>query len=164
MVAPGEAVSPSADGGRPVSSTSRSHGTGTEFEAAYAQGRVQLIGAGAPRPGEAVGLNLTAVRSRGLGYRLASSLGTGPIQIANRQIGLSPDWLFLVSAGGVLPSIFASYAGTMDQQGTARATINIPNDSKLIGARIHTAYVTLDAAAPFGIRSISNTVSFSIAK
>ena len=46
--------------------------------------------------------------------------------------------------------------------GLAKAAINIPNVPALKGVRIHTAFVTVSPSAPFGIKSISNTFSFTI--
>ena len=47
---------------------------------------------------------------------------------------------------------------------TVEAAIHIPNLPALIGVRLHSAFVTLGPSAPSGIRSISNTFSFTITK
>jgi len=52
----------------------------------------------------------------------------------------------------------------IDSKSQAQAAIHIPNVPARIGLRLHSAFVTLDPAAPSGMRSISNTFSFSIAK
>jgi hypothetical protein len=119
---------------------------------------------GTTRPGGMVDLDLVASRSVSLPFQLGTSLGTGPIPIDSRQIDLSPDGLLFVSTSGFWPGIFSGYRGVIDQNGKASATIHIPNATVLIGTRLHTAFVTLDPAAPSGIRSISNTDSFTIAK
>jgi len=121
-------------------------------------------GSGAPRPGGAVNLLLTDTDGSGRAYRMGTSLGTGPIPIDTRKLDLSPDVLLVVSTGGVWPSIFSGYRGVIDAKGQAQATIRIPNIPALIGLRLHSAFVTLDPAAPSGIRSISSTFSFSITK
>jgi hypothetical protein len=118
--------------------------------------------AGTPRPGGTVSLMLTAASDAGLFYQAGSSLGTGPIPVGNRRIGLSPDALLQVSAGNLWPWIFKGYRGTLDQRGQAAATIHIPNASALVGTRIHTAFVTMDPKAPWGIRSISPTVTITV--
>ncbi len=46
----------------------------------------------------------------------------------------------------------------------ARADIHIPNDSRLVGVRIHTAFLTLDAKAPQGVKSISEPFTFAVSK
>jgi len=119
---------------------------------------------GNTRLGTTVVLLLTAACDAGLGYQVGSSLGTGPIPIDYRQIGLSPDALLSVSVSDLWPWIFSGYRGVLDNRGQAQAAIHIPNLPLLVGTRIHTAFVTLDAQAPSGIKSIANTVSFVITK
>jgi len=123
-----------------------------------------LSASGPPRPGGTITLSLVAVEARGLPYQLGTSLGAGPIPIDTRQIGLDPDALFLLSIVGAWPGIFSRYGGVIDSKGQAQAAIHIPNIPALIGVRLHSAFVTLDTAAPSGIRSISNTFSFSVTK
>ncbi len=125
---------------------------------------VRIVASGNPRPGGTVQFSLTAVHDAGLTYQAGSSFGTGPIPIGGRNLGLSPDDLLVVSVGGFWPSIFAGYRGVLDAQGRAQASIHIPNLAILVGQRIHSAFVTLSPSAPFGIKSISNTESFTITK
>jgi len=121
-----------------------------------------LIASGSPKPGGTVDLTLASSISANLVYQLGSSLGTGPIPIGTRSLGLSPDGLLVVTVSGALPGIFSGYAGTMDAQGNAKAKINIPSIPALVGVRIHTAFLTLSGSAPNGVQAISNTASFSI--
>ena len=123
-----------------------------------------LTGTGAGRPGASIQWDLTATDCAGLRYQLGSSLGTGPIRIDTRTIDLSADNLLAVSVAGLWPAVFSGYQGIVDGNGQAQAAIHVPNLPALIGTPVHTAFVTLDPAAPSGIRSISNTVSFVIAK
>ena len=99
-----------------------------------------------------------------LTYQVASSFGTGPIQIDTRQIDLSPDSLLWMSLSGLFPSIFQNYSGTISSQGTASAAISIPNSPTYIGLNIYSAFVTLSSSAPSGIKSISNTETFMVTK
>ena len=122
-----------------------------------------IYGSGSPGIGGTITLNLLAPGGS-LSYLVGSSLGTGPIHIDNRQLGLSPDDLLVVSVNGWWPSIFIGYRGVIDSKGQAKGAINIPNISPLIGQKIHTAFVTLSPSAPSGIKSISNTFSFTITK
>lgn len=122
-----------------------------------------LVASGTAQPGTVVTLALTATNSPALQYQLGSSLGLGPIAIGTRSLGLAPDNLLVVSVGGFLPGVFANYAGWMDKQGVAKAAINLLKDARLVGIQIHTAFITLDAASPLGIKDISNTASFKIA-
>jgi concanavalin A-like lectin/glucanase superfamily protein len=122
----------------------------------------RLVASGSPRPGGTVAFDLTASGSANLPYQLGSSLGTGPTPIGNRSLDLSVDNLLVVTVGGYLPAIFANYAGTIDASGKASASVVIPAIPALIGIRIHTAFVTLSASSPFGIKAISSTESFAI--
>ena len=83
-------------------------------------------------------------------------------EIDNRQIGLSPDDLLVVTSNNYWPSIFAGYGGAIGPNGQAQAAIHIPADNRLIGVRVHTAFATISPTAPSGIKSISNTHSFTI--
>ena len=123
-----------------------------------------IKGSGTPRPGGTVSFDLIATCDGAHPYQVGSSLGTGPISIGNQSIGLSLDHMLVISLMGFCPGVFSNYCGVMNSKGQANAAIHIPNDPVLIGLRIHTAFVTLAPAAPSGIRSISNTFSFSITK
>jgi len=125
---------------------------------------INLIGRGAPNLGGKVDLLMLVGGDHGLPYQLGTSLGTGPIPIDTRKLDLSPDALLAVTVASYWPSIFSGYRGVIDSMGQAQAAIHIPNVPALIGLRLHSAFVTLDPAAPSGIRSISNTFSFSITK
>jgi len=121
-----------------------------------------ILGSGANRPGGRISFSL--VSDPCLPYLVGSSLGTGPIPFDSRKIDLSPDNLLFVSVLGYLPWIFTGYQGLLDHKGGGKAGINIPNHVSLIGASIHTAFVTLCPCAPSGVKSISNTFSFTITK
>ena len=138
------------------------NGSGDAFVAMIAQ--VDLSGSGTPRPGSRVALHLFSSNGVLLPCLLGSSLGTGPISIGNRKLDLSPDDLLVVSVRGFWPQVFQGYQGILNAQGQATAAINLPNIPALTGTRIHSAFVTLDPAAPYGIRSISDTYSFTITK
>ncbi|MBN1607496.1 MAG: hypothetical protein JW940_12735 [Polyangiaceae bacterium] len=117
---------------------------------------------GTARPGATVSLVLTAANDAGLFYQAGASLGTGPIMVDIRQIGLSPDALLQVSVGNRWPWIFQGYRGVLDSRGQAQAVVKIPNHAALVGTRFHTAFLTIDRPAPSGIRSISTTAAFTI--
>ena len=125
---------------------------------------VELSASGATRPGGKVDYLIRETDSAGLAYQLGTSLGTGPVAIGSRQLHLSPDGLLSVSVSGLWPWIFSGFSGVVGGNGLAGATLQIPNSAPLIGTRIHSAFVTLDAHAPEGIQSISNTVTLAIAK
>jgi hypothetical protein len=119
---------------------------------------------GAPRPGGTVTLTLTASDSAGLPYQAGSSLGTGPIPIDTRKLELSADGLLLVSVHDAWPQVFVNYRGVIGPDGEAQAKIVIPALASLVGAKINTAFVTLDPGAPSGIRDIADTVTIAITK
>jgi len=119
-----------------------------------------LIERGAP--GGQVNLSLLSVADGGLVFRLGSSFGQGPIPIDARWLELSLDSLLVLSFSGIAPAMFQNYAGVLDAQGQAKAALAIPNMPTLTGVRIYTAFVTLNATAPSGIASLSNTFMFSI--
>jgi hypothetical protein len=123
---------------------------------------ISIIASGKPSPGGAVTLNLSAPADGGLAYQIGSSLGTGPIPIDTRTLGLSADPLLVASVSGWLPTVFKDYAGILDSAGAGKGTINIPNSSVLVGLKIHSAFLTLDTSSPSGIKSISPTETFSI--
>ena len=123
-----------------------------------------LRASGNTSPGGTLTLDLTASNDPGRAYQVGSSFSAGPIPIDTREINLGVDALLQVSLTGLLPAVFVNYAGFLDAQGTARATLAIPPAPGLVGLPIHTAFVTLDATAPSGVRSISNTFGFTITK
>jgi hypothetical protein len=124
---------------------------------------LHLGGDGVLRPGGTVALRLTAAGSAGLAYRLGSSFGLGPIPIDTRLLGLAPDALLWLSVGGLVPEVFVGYAGWIDARGDAAAALRIPALPALVGVDIHSAFVTLDARAPSGVREISPTFSLRVA-
>jgi len=123
-----------------------------------------LVGSGSPAPGGQVNLSLSSAGDAGLAYQIGSSFGFGPIQIDTRPLHLSPDSLFIVTVNNYWPRVFSGYRGVIDSKGQAQAAIHIPNIPALIGVRLQSAFVTLASSAPSGIKSISNTFTFSIAK
>ena len=70
---------------------------------------------------------LTTEGDGSIPYQLISSLGTGPLLIGSRQLGLTPGPLFHASASGLHPTLFAGYAGTLSETGRARAALQFPN-------------------------------------
>jgi len=125
---------------------------------------VSITGSGSPSIGGAVTLHLVSRADAGLPYQVGSSLGTGPIPIDTRKLGLSLDDLLVITVQGALPQVFAGYAGTLDASGQGQAKINIPNIPAFIGIRLHSAFLTLKSGAPSNIASISPTFSFTITK
>lgn len=119
---------------------------------------------GSTQIGRTVAFTFTVTDSAGLPYQVGSSLGTGPITIGGRVVGLNLDDLLVVSVSDLWPTIFQRYRGVIDATGQAQAAIRLPNQQALIGVRICTALVTLDPKAPHGIRTITGTKMFTVTK
>jgi hypothetical protein len=102
----------------------------------------------APKPGETVTFALEGLAAdAGNSYYMASSLGMGPTSVAGRNVWLSTDLLFQVSLSGVLPGIFANYAGMLDKSSKASAKLNLPKIAALVGIDVYTAYVVFNGSA-----------------
>jgi len=125
---------------------------------------ISITGTGSPGIGGTVTLHLEAAADAGLPFQVGTSLGTGPILVDTRKLGLSLDDLLVISVGGFLPQVFANYAGTLDPSGKGQAKINIPNIPAFIGIRLHSAFLTLKTGAPSNVASVSPTFSFTITK
>ena len=123
---------------------------------------MQLVGAGTGKVGTAITFSLAVPKDATRAYGMGSSLGTGPLPIDKRSLCLSADNLLFLSTGGLAPTIFEDYTGTLSNAGTATAKLNIPNIPALKNTIVHTAFVTVDGSAPSGIRTISNTFTFTI--
>jgi len=123
---------------------------------------ITITASGKPVPGGTVTLDLSAPADGGLAYQIGSSLGTGPIPIDSRQLGLSPDAILMASVNGWMPTVFKDYTGYLDAAGKGKGTLNIPNIPILVGIKVHSAFVTLDSTAPSGVKSISPTETISI--
>ncbi len=121
-----------------------------------------LLITGSGKTGTLMVLSLSAQHNGGLLYQVGSSLGTGPIPIGGRKIGLSPDGLFMASVSGSLPAIFQSYIGFLDGSGRATARIQIPKMSSIKGLIIFSAFITMQMGAPMQIQTISQTCFFRI--
>jgi hypothetical protein len=115
-----------------------------------------LEGSGTARPGGKVQFAITATNSVALTYQLASSFSAGPIPIDTRQIDLGYDGLLWISLSGLVPDTFVDYGGKVGTDGTAAAALALPAIPETVGLKIHSAFVTLDPAAPSGVRAISN--------
>jgi len=107
-------------------------------------------------------LVFTASDDAGLQYQAGTSLGTGPFLFDTRPVYLDPDMTLWASVRGFHNHVFVDYAGVIGQDGTASAKIQVPDHPNLHGVKVHTAFITLSSSAPSGVKSISNTWSFTI--
>ncbi|MBN2491399.1 MAG: hypothetical protein JXQ29_11180 [Planctomycetes bacterium] len=121
-----------------------------------------FIHSGTRHLGTTMSLCLRALGEAGRAYQVGSSLGAGPIPLGGRTLGLSLDPLLIATVAGAWPAVFQQYRGTLDSSGNATAAIAIPNHGALVGLTIHSAYVTFNPLAPYGIQSVSSTESFVV--
>jgi hypothetical protein len=96
-------------------------------------------------------------------YLFGLSFAQGPlIRLADgRLLPLRFDPLFVASQQ---PSpVFVAFTGTLDPQGRTLAGFVIPNDTRLVGASLLAAYVTLPGAgAPTSVEYISGPLPFTV--
>jgi hypothetical protein len=115
-----------------------------------------LVGSGVAGVGSQQSLRFSDPSSPGNFYVAASSRGSSPgIPIGARVLPLNFDLLFQLTIGG-LPPILTGYVGTLDQTGIASGQIGFAGFPELRNLRFFNAFVVLDPAAPFGIKTISN--------
>lgn len=120
-----------------------------------------LIPTGLPKPGARMSLFLQSPSASGCSYQVALAFHDAPTRLpGNRTLRLWPDELFLLSVSSRCP-LFRSFAGTLDTQGFATATIDIPKSKDLLGLRFYAAFLTLDPKSPGGIfnHSLSQAIT-----
>ena len=124
--------------------------------------RAEIQGSTAVAPGGTIALTLSSPGDAGLRYQVASAFGPGPLPVGSRRLPLTPDALLHISLSGGAPSVFQGYAGVLDAQGGGQAALNVPALPALVGIALHSAFVTLNPAAPFGLEAISNRHAVTI--
>ena len=125
----------------------------SRFEGLTTQGRATLTGA--------MRLSYRDSASPGSLHMGALSAGNTGFMLGTRQVPLDPDALLLATFGTGVPPLTAGFAGVLDANGEASATITtlIP---PLVGIRVHAGWFTLDVTAPFGVKTISNSVAIEL--
>jgi hypothetical protein len=110
---------------------------------------------GTPRVGATISLELNAPGDAGLGYVIGASLERYGLALPDgRPVPLQSDPLLVLSLLGY-PG-FRNFRGGLDTAGHAVATADLPNDQNLVGIAFHFAGLTLDGAAPSGVRTVTN--------
>jgi len=118
------------------------------------------IQSGIATAGASVRIGVRHRSDAGLVYVMGASFGTSPgIPVDSRVIPLNVDALLLLSL--TTPVIFANFLGVLNGTGDALATINLPAATP-VGFSFFVAFVTLDGAAPSGIRRISNALNITV--
>jgi len=128
-------------------------------------GSFETIFRGAPRIGTTMPIALgRAPTDGGLTYGHALSFGSMPgIPVDTRVVPLNADPLFFLSLVFVGPPVFNAFVGVLDSFGESLApSIGFPNVAGLVGIGFFDAWITLDPAAPSGIRFISRATSIVI--
>jgi len=110
---------------------------------------------GIPAIGSTYPISLSSPNDAGKMYILGASFGSRPgFPIGNRTVPLNLDDLFTISQ--IIPGIFQNFRGTLSASGQAVASVNIPPIPALKGFSFFVAGAIVDAAAPFGIATITN--------
>lgn len=135
---------------------------GDSADETWAFAATRIGTANVARLGTTVAFALQASADVGRPYRVVTGFGSGPTNLGPRTIDVVQDAAFIASATGALPAVFVGYAGVLDGAGAGVASLRVPPFAALSGQVIFTAFVTLDPAAPLGIRSVSNAVRLSI--
>ncbi len=88
-------------------------------------------------------------------------MGYAPgIPVDFRLIPLNLDPLLGMSFS--VPRIWISFIGILDASGRATPAIRIPAKAGLAGSTFYTAFVTVGAGAPPGIRGVSKALALTI--
>lgn len=118
-----------------------------QFNQVTVVGSRPLGGRGSAKAGGTFGIDVSFANFPGAFYALGASFA-GPrpgIDIANvGRLHLAPDALFALTAGQNIPGITTGFAGTLDQDGFATASIRFPNGTPS-GTRLTVAGVVLNA-------------------
>ncbi|MGA0869326.1 MAG: hypothetical protein ACO4CT_15540 [Planctomycetota bacterium] len=103
--------------------------------------------------------NLTYVDpgSAGQPYALSLSLGNTGFSLGGRSVPVDADWLFGLMLGVDFAPFTSGFAGTLDLQGRAVGSVSSLSTA-LAGTTMYGVGFTLDASAPFNVRTISNAV------
>ncbi len=108
-----------------------------------------------PRVGTSMRIKITAPAYPNT-FRLGAAAFSGllGLPIDTRIFPLDPDVLFFTSLSAT--TVFKDYAGFIDKNGEATATLVIPGISALAGYTIYSAFVLLDTGAPSGTAAVGN--------
>jgi len=100
-----------------------------------------ITSSGSCQPGTDIDLSFNS-SNIGDAYLAGCAFTTSPgIDIGEYTIPLNPDGLFY--SVWWLPTIFEGFEGTIENYGTGRGRIKIPNEPKLLGVSFAIAFVTL---------------------
>jgi hypothetical protein len=114
-----------------------------------------------PQVGSPLLLHVTEASKPGMSYQVGLSFSnTTGIKVPNvGTIPLDFDNLLLLSVLNQAPQVFVNFAGSLNINGEATATLIIPGDLGLVGIDFYAAAVLYDSA---GINFITNGLGFSI--
>jgi len=89
----------------------------------------------------------------------ALALGDSPgTPFGTRTIPLNPDAVFFNTIGGV-PGLTTGFAAVLDANGETTAQVG-PSLPFLVGIKLYAGFFSMDAGAPLGVRTISNSIAF----
>jgi sugar lactone lactonase YvrE len=123
---------------------------------------LELIAAGAPRPGVPFPLALSSPYEPSTIYATALAFSTSPgwPMLDGRIFPLTPDPLFYVSLSG--GAVFRDFIGVLDAGGRGVPTLHLPNIPGLTGLTLHAAALTFDPVFATLFRQMSAPASWTI--
>ena len=143
--------------GTPQNPNVRRIGPRPDLKRALSRVGAHLSSDGLAWPGRKVPLDLVDIDSAGLPYQAAASFGTQPgiVLPDQRIIPLNPDPVFYLSALGIT-NLFQGFSGWFDNQGYASATLEVLDETYMVGITLHVGFVVIDFQAPSSVRTIAN--------
>lgn len=96
-------------------------------------------------------------------YYVGAAFGKDPgIPLGTRTLPLTSDPLLFLTVHNLLGGIFNHFSGYLNSRGEARAWMNLPNNTSLVGQVFYLAFITLDSGQPLGIGTISDATQVKI--
>ncbi len=94
----------------------------------------------------------------------ASDLRSFPISPLDAWNPVLLDPVWILSTSGTFPgnAVFPGTFGTLNATGIATVNVLIPNVPSIIGLQIHTAFCTLSASSPSGVKAVSNRLTAQV--
>jgi hypothetical protein len=114
--------------------------------------------------GQSSTLSLELPGQEGRSYLLLGSFATSPaIPIGvDRKLALAPDAFFQFLLAFPMSPLGSGFAGTLDGNGRAQASLNLPLIPSLAGVTLNFAPVTLDPQSPTGVLGVHDPVAFVV--
>jgi hypothetical protein len=99
--------------------------------------------------------------SAGSLFALALAAGNTGFDLGGRRVPIDLDALFTFTLAVNVPTFTTGFAGNLDAQGQAIATVQNPR-AEFIGIALWACAFTVDFTAPFALETISNAVPLEL--